>query len=181
VGGGSPGTFSYDAVGRRRTRTEGGVTTSYLYDLLDTVQEQVGGSASANYLLGLGIDERFTRTDGSGGAHYLTDALGSTIALADGTGTVQTAYTYEPYGMTTQTGAASANPARYTGREEDGTGLYAYRARYYSPRLQRFLNEDPLGFGGNDHNLYRYVQSNPTTCWFCLHTATSRSARAQVS
>jgi RHS repeat-associated protein len=29
-------------------------------------------------------------------------------------------------------------------RENDGTGLYYYRARYYSPELQRFISQDPI-------------------------------------
>jgi RHS repeat-associated protein len=74
---------------------------------------------------------------------------------------VQTAYTYEPYGATTQTGAASANPARFTGREEDASGLYHYRARYYDPRLQRFMNEDPIGLAGG-LNLHNFVNNQPT-------------------
>jgi len=43
----------------------------------------------------------------------------------------------------------------------DGTGLYYYRARYYSPTLQRFLGEDPLGFYAGNFNLYNYVFNNP--------------------
>jgi hypothetical protein len=35
----------------------------------------------------------FTRTDSTGTSNFLSDALGSTIALADSTGTVQTQYT----------------------------------------------------------------------------------------
>jgi RHS repeat-associated protein len=139
----------------------GGVTTNYLYDGVDVVQEQIGGSPSANYLLGLGIDERFTRTDGTGTVAYLTDALGSTVALTDGAGAVATAYTYEPYGSTTQGGVGSANPARYTGREEDGTGLYYYRARYYNPRQQHFESEDPLGNVAG-WNRFAYVHDAPT-------------------
>jgi RHS repeat-associated protein len=27
-------------------------------------------------------------------------------------------------------------------------GLYYYRARYYDPRVARFLSEDPIGFAG---------------------------------
>src|SRR5262249_49412040 len=119
LGGPNPGSFSYDATGRRATRAVGGVTTSYVYDTLDVVQEQVGGSPSASYLLGLGIDERFYRSDSTGTEYYLADALGSTIALADGSGVVQTSYSYEPYGATTQSGVGSANPARFTGRVED--------------------------------------------------------------
>jgi RHS repeat-associated protein len=91
----------------------------------------------------------------------LPDALGSSVALTDSTGTLQTQYTYEPFGNTTVAGATSTNPLQYTGRENDGTGLYYYRARYYSPRLQRFISEDPIGFGGGDVNLYAYVGNDP--------------------
>ena len=38
----------------------------------------------------------------------------------------------------------SSNAFQYTGREHDGTGLYYYRARYYDPKLHRFLSEDPI-------------------------------------
>ncbi|WP_287130278.1 RHS repeat-associated core domain-containing protein [Candidatus Cyanaurora vandensis] len=57
--------------------------------------------------------------------------------------------------------AASTNNLTFTGREDDGTGVLYYRARYYSPRLQRFISEDPLGFGGGDSNLYRYAGNSP--------------------
>ena len=48
----------------------------------------------------------------------------------------------------------------YTGREDDGTGLKYYRARYYHPTLSRFLREDPLRWKGGV-NLYAYVNANP--------------------
>ena len=35
----------------------------------------------------------------------------------------------------------------------DGNGLYFYRARYYSPGLQFFIESDQRGFGGGDANL----------------------------
>lgn len=92
----------------------------------------------------------------------LPDALGSTVALGDGTGTLQTQYTYEPFGSVSQTGAASTSSFKYTGREDDGTGLYYYRARYYQPRLQRFIREDPIGLRGGAH-LYAYVYNDPLT------------------
>jgi RHS repeat-associated protein len=57
---------------------------------------------------------------------------------------VATEYTYEPFGATTAAGASSANAFQYTGRENDATGLYYYRARYYHPGLQRFISEDPI-------------------------------------
>ncbi|MGH7798559.1 MAG: RHS repeat-associated core domain-containing protein [Candidatus Binatia bacterium] len=65
------------------------------------------------------------------------------MALTDPAGAVQTEYTYEPFGKTAATGVSSSNPFQYTGRENDGTGLYYHRMRYYSPQLQRFVSEDP--------------------------------------
>ena len=81
--------------------------------------------------------------------------------MGDGTGTLQTQYTYEPFGYATQTGQANTNSYKYTGREDDSSGLDYYRARYYHPRLQRFVAEDPLNFAGGDMNLYAYVNGNP--------------------
>ena len=68
------------------------------------MQELSSGTPTANLLTGLGIDEFFTRTDSAGVRNYLTDALGSSVALADGSGTIQTEYTYEPFGATTTLG-----------------------------------------------------------------------------
>jgi RHS repeat-associated protein len=160
--GGVAGVFQYDAMGRRRAKTVAGTTTRFLYDGLSIVQEQnAGGVALANVLGGLRLDETIMRSDG-GGAVVLADVLGSTLGLADATGTLSTQYTYAPFGATTTTGAASANAAQFTGRENDGTGLYYYRARYYAPDLGRFISEDPLEFGGGDENLYAYVGNRPT-------------------
>jgi RHS repeat-associated protein len=154
-------TFTYDSFGRRTGRMVNGTVINYVYDGLNPVQEKNGATVTANLLTGLGIDEFFTRTDGVGVRSLLPDALGSTVALGDGTGTLQTQYTYEPFGVTTQTGAASTNSYKYTGREDDSTGLLYYRARYYQPRLQRFIAEDPIGFRGRDLNLYAYVFNKP--------------------
>ena len=154
--------FTYDSFGRRTGKTINGTTTNFVYDGLNPVQETNGSTVTANLLTGLGIDEFFTRTDGVGVRAVLSDALGSTVALGDGTGTIQTQYTYEPFGVTTQTGAASTNSYKYTGREDDGSGLYYYRARYYQPQFQRFISEDPIGFQAGDMNLFVYVYNAPT-------------------
>jgi RHS repeat-associated protein len=111
-------------------------------------------------LTGLNMDEFFQRTDSNGAQDFLTDAVGSTLAFADAGGTIDTTYTYEPFGSTTISGA-STNPYQFTGRENDGTGLYFYRARYYSPLFQRFISQDPIGFGGAAINLYGYVTEDP--------------------
>jgi YD repeat-containing protein len=115
-------TLTYDSFGRRTGKTINATTTNFVYDGLNPVQEKSGATVTANLLTGLGIDEFITRTDGVGVRSLLPDALGSTVALGDNTGTLQTQYTYEPFGVTTQTGLASTSSYKYTGREDDGTG-----------------------------------------------------------
>ena len=109
---------------------------------------------------GLSIDSFIARTDGTTETHTLTEHLGSAIALTDATGAIITKYTYEPYGATASTGTTSGNPHQYTGRENDGTGLYYYRARYFKPQLGRFISEDPFGLDGG-MNQFAYVSGNP--------------------
>ena len=126
------------------------------------MQELNGATPIVNLLTSLGIDETLLRTDATGARSFLADGLGSTLALTDAAGLVQSEYTYEPFGKTTASGVTSTSAFKYTGREDDGTGLYYYRARYYHPSLQRFVSQDPIGFGGGDPNLYAYVGNGPS-------------------
>lgn len=158
-GPGVTATFTYDALNRRTSKTVNGVSSQYLHDGADVVQEMSGGAVSATYLRGLNVDEPFVRQS-SGAEYYHTDALGSVLALSNSSGVPVTSYAYEPFGKNSVSGA-SANPFQFTGRENDGTGLYYYRARYYNPQLGRFLNEDPHRFGGGDVNLFAYANNNP--------------------
>ncbi|WP_141997751.1 DNRLRE domain-containing protein [Amycolatopsis cihanbeyliensis] len=160
TGQGTEASFSYAADGRRQGRTVNGVTTNYLYDGVNPVQEKVDGAVTAT-TLSAGVDRFLLRESGGDTRRYLTDGLGSTLGLVDGTGS-GASYTYEPFGRTYGEGDDGGNPYRYAGREDDGTGLYYNRARYYSPVLQRFLSEDPIGFDGGI-NLYAYAANQPTT------------------
>ncbi|HST47712.1 RHS repeat-associated core domain-containing protein [Jatrophihabitans sp.] len=162
IAGGVTASFSYDPSGRRLTRTVNGNTTGYVYDGPNLVQETDGSAPSANLLTGFGIDQTFVRSDGTGVRDLLTDALGSTIALTDGLGAVATSYTYDPYGVVSSTGTADVNDQKFTGRQDDGTGLDYYRARYYSPAVQRFISQDPAGAAGSGNNLYAYAADSPT-------------------
>lgn len=161
ISGGANASFGYDPFGRRIAKTVSGTTTQFLYDGLGIVQELSGSTPTANLLTG-GTDEIFTRSDSST-VSYLTDALGSILALTDNSGSLTSQYNFEPFGNTSMTGSPSGNSSQFAGRENDGTGLYFYRARYYSPSMQRFISQDPIGFGGGDPNLYAYVFNSPVT------------------
>jgi len=159
--GGVTASFKYDGLGRRNERVVAGVTTRYLFDGFNPVQELSTTTPTANLLGGLQPDERFLRTDAAGARSFLTDLLGNTVALADSAGALQTQYTYEPFGKSSFAGPSSSSSYQFTGRDNDGTGLFYYRARYYSPLLQRFVSEDPLRYSGPDMNLYEYVANDP--------------------
>jgi len=68
----------------------------------------------------------------------------------------------DAFGRTAVDGAARASAFQYTGRENDETGLYYYRTRYDSPRLHRFISEDPIWWRSGDVNAYAYVGNSPT-------------------
>ena len=159
VSGGTSATFSYDALDRRIAKTINGATSTFQYDGADLVTE--AGASNASYLSTLNIDEPLVRQTSTGNEFYLANDLGSTVALSNDAGAVTTYYTYSPFGTTTVTGP-STNPFQFTGRENDGNGLYYYRARYYSPSHSRFLSEDPLEFDAGDANLCAHVFNNPT-------------------
>ncbi|HXA47237.1 MAG TPA: RHS repeat-associated core domain-containing protein, partial [Burkholderiaceae bacterium] len=152
---GGSATFGYDALGRRVSAAVNGITTPYLYD------GQNPAMISSNQMLaGTGLDEIYAQINSTGTTSYLRDGLNGTVALTNSSAAMTANYSYSPYGDTVGSGTA-ATPLQYTGRENDGaTGLYYYRARYYSPQLGRFISEDPIGLGGGT-NYYAYVGGNP--------------------
>jgi len=151
--------FGYDALNRRTERTVNGVTTEYVYDGWDILRESTAG-VTTDYTRTLNIDEPLAleRSDGTI-RYYKADALGSIIALTDENGVVTTSYAYDAFGNVTVSGN-DFNAFQYTGRENDETGLYYYRARYYSPGLRRFISQDPIRLAGGI-NFFAYVRNNP--------------------
>jgi len=152
--------FKYDPLGRRIEKSVNGQTIGYVYDGAQAIGEVAGGTINATILSGLAIDEVIARYTVTGSRTYLTDALGSVLALAKDDQAIQAFYAYTPYGETTVLGTDEGNPIQYTARENDQTGLYYYRARYYDPVLKRFIAEDPIGLAAGP-NVYSYVGGNP--------------------
>jgi len=161
-GGSTQLSFSYDALGRRISKTVQGIATQFLYDGNNAAQETQGSTVNP-VLVGLGVDERFARNDVNGRTYFLTDQINSTIALTGPSGAIKQKYSYDPYGNVTasDTTTGFTNPYQYTGREADTEELYYYRARYYSPMMGGFISEDPIGFAGGQPSFYAYVGGNP--------------------
>ncbi len=169
ITGGTKASFGYSPFGQRTTRTLNGTTTELLYDGPNVVQEIQSGKVTANMLTGVLPSKVFARTTSKATENLLTDQLGSTIALANSSGSVETTYTYDPFGTTTKEGTASENTMQYAGQENDGDGLYYDRARYYSPAAARFISQDPLG-QAEGSNLYKYTGDDPVNATDLLGT-----------
>ncbi len=74
------------------------------------------------------------------------DHLGSSAIITDETGQVAGIIDYFPHGETRFEISAENEPGtnyKYTGKEQDETGLYYYGARYYDTKIGRFISVDP--------------------------------------
>jgi RHS repeat-associated protein len=178
--------YTYDAFDRQisETVTSSGVTTTakFVYDGQNIVATLDGTNALTNrYLDGPAVDqvfadEQFAPTTAgemptSAGTVIwpLVDNLGTDRDLveynaATGVTSVVDHLTYNSFGAVT----SESNPAisylfGYTGFVRDlATGLDHSQTRYYDPVDGIWTQEDPLGFGGGDANLNRYVENNST-------------------
>ncbi|MGW7199040.1 RHS repeat-associated core domain-containing protein [Streptomyces chryseus] len=155
--------------------TVGGKTYAGQYGSTDQSERiKLGDTFFHNGPLGLsakstgGVDMGFNRepggtlnsmTTGGKSYYYLTDALGSVIALTDDTGTKVNSYSYSPRGVTrAATSETVPQPHRFTGGYQDPTGLYHFEARYYDPNIGRFNSPDP---SGQEKNPYLYAEGDP--------------------
>ena len=93
-----------------------------------------------------------------------TDHLGSPIMGRSMDGETLWERHYEPYGSQDQAPGDPAS-AGYTGHlEERDSGLVYAGARWYDPRIGRFMSPDPVGFSVSNpvsFNRYAYANNNP--------------------
>ena len=150
---------TYDVQGRRVSRRVNGTVTTYVYDGIQVVGEISGGNRTT-VLTGFGVDELIAHYSTSRNRTAMTDALGSVVSHLRGDASIETTAAYSVYGESAKSGTAPLGSSGYAGREDDGTGLAFYRARFYDPTLKRFVSEDPIRLDGGI-NAYMYVGGDP--------------------
>ncbi|PZT52081.1 RHS repeat domain-containing protein [Paenibacillus silvae] len=164
--------YRYNPQGERIELAQRGQVTRYVIDeaseLSRVLMELDGeGNVKARYVYGLGL---IGREDADGtylSYHY--DLRGSTTLLTDEQSRVTDRYTYGLYGELEQHEGITSQPFAYNGRDgvmTDANGLYYMRARYYDPKLKRFLNRDVIRGDiqdGQTFNRYAYVNGNPVS------------------
>ena len=153
--------YLYDDQNRRIKKTENNETTFYINNGLQILAEYDGeDNHLADYIYGVdGIVAKFDPDEGM--YFYCKDHLGSTRCLANkNTYTIQE-NNYYPFGESLQeTGVETSY--KFTGKELDsGTGLYYFGARYYDPRIGRWLVPDPLAGKYPGLSPYNYAANNP--------------------
>lgn len=161
VSGGVTASYTYDPYQRQSQKTVSGVKTQFIYDGLNLIATYDGsGNLQNRYVHGPGMDEPAIQVTAGGVLSYFhMDFQNSVVGITNNSGSLSNTFAYGPFGEST---ALSGTLFGYTGQRYDAeTGLYYYKARYYSPILGRFLQTDPIGYAGGDFNLYAYVNNDP--------------------
>ena len=172
-------TFVYDPDGRRVEKESTSENTRFVWDgeQLAVHGERLDGQRTAGAIhaepcsgsgrrggfgnLVSGIPVHGTSTS----YQHAFDALGSTGALLDSSGSAVDRWQYSAFGL--QQSAPEDPPTRMSYSGQKGyqfdleLDLYYCRNRYYDPALGRWLNKDPAQ--ADELNNYRYVGNNPVT------------------
>ncbi len=162
--------FTYDAFGRRTTKTFDGRITEYVWDGDDLVHERVkdaAGQVVSPLTTWVFEPDTFTplaKIEGRKRFGIVSDHLGSPTMLATEAGEIAWRAQLDVYGVPREESVAgeerTQNPWRFPGQYEDPeTGLYYNRFRYYDPELGRYLSEDPIGLRGGQA-LFGYVTNS---------------------
>jgi RHS repeat-associated protein len=174
-------TFTYDYAGRRIRKLVTGMgakEVKYLWSGWKLAAELAADGSTVNRTFVWGPDfsdgrgqaggagSLLAQIDSSGIAYAVPDALGNIVGYADGNGAIVAAREFTPFGRVIAATSSSPDyPIGYSGQYTDEeTGLVYYGLRYYSPRLGRFVNRDPIEEAGGN-NLYAFVGNSPVNGW----------------
>ncbi|MBS1992675.1 MAG: RHS repeat-associated core domain-containing protein [Cyanobacteria bacterium SZAS LIN-3] len=174
--------YTYDPYHRQLQKavtTSGTNRTNYVYSGWQRIADYDNdGNLVNRYIYGATLEEALIKVSASGTVTYLHgDHLGSIVATSDSGGIP----TKNVFGLFGETSSLASDAIGFTGQRFDAeTGLYYYKRRYYSPKLGRFLQPDPIGYdlktsencgcdctggcGGAEIstlNLYTYVLNDP--------------------
>jgi len=177
-GGSAVGSYAYDGLNRRTTRTTGGVTLhSYYSDAWRPLEERRDSQTTAamQYYWGARHRDDLVRRDRatvSGGSlnetRYVLMDYFSPAAITDGSGNVTERYAFSAFGVrrilnpdfSPRTTSECNWEFAFQGQFLDSeSGFLDYGYRYYSPYLGRWMCKDPIGEEGG-LNLYAFAENN---------------------
>jgi RHS repeat-associated protein len=158
-------TFGYDALGRRVYKEAKHTRTCWLWDGNTPLHEWTETEKQPQIDLVTWVFEeggfvpaaRLTETSNQS---IVTDYLGTPVQMYDAKGEKTWEAELDIYGrVRTFVGRSLSDcPFRYQGQYEDEeTGLYYNRFRYYDPSIGSYISQDPIGLAGGNPTLYGYV------------------------
>ena len=176
-------TFRYDALGRRIEKVFDGRVYRYLWDgdvILhewdyaeadrpNTIVTEVGEvtldrpEPVENLITWVYDSDSYVPTAKIvGDRHYsiISDYIGRPVQAYDDNGNIVWQADYDIYGnIRNLHGSRKFIPFRQLGQyEDDETGLYYNRFRYYDPRIGNYISQDPIRLAGGNPTLYGYVE-----------------------
>jgi RHS repeat-associated protein len=163
--------YSYDLENRLKTRrnTNGNILNIYFYDGRDIVMEKdTAGNINSLYVRGTGGEmlkekRRYTNTSGSFTTkyYYYPDRIGSVYMVTDDHGMILEKENADAFGNSKTVGISKYGLT--SNMYDTDTGFYYFAARWYDPKIGRFLEMDPMLSEQGMMNMYEYCASNPAS------------------
>ena len=188
--------FEYDALGRRTAKIFDGNITRWIWDgntplhewkyskklrpktVVDELGEVTQDHAEpteniTSWLFDEGSFKPAAKITDDIKYSIVTDYLGTPVEMYDENGKQTWKAGYDIYGKIRKQyiGKAIDCPFRYQGQYEDEeTGLYYNRFRYYDNETGNYLSQDPIGLEGGNPTMYGYVKDTNTWIdFFAMH------------
>ena len=165
--------YSSDPFGRRISKTVDGIQTKFFFYGARVIEERNDSDiVQASYVDCARIDDKIMMERNGKHYFYLSNHIGSIVAVVDDTAGVVEIYRYKPFGQPSIVlSSGIGNPYLFTGREwNTESQTYHYRARQYDPFIGRFLNPNTRGFiDGEIAQCYGgplYYQQVPRPPWW---------------
>jgi RHS repeat-associated protein len=160
---GSSSSATYRADGLRASKTTSSGTTYFLYDGSEPVVE-MNSSGTVTALNVFAPDGLVARQTSSSTSEYVFDQQGNVADTTNTSGVIQTITQYDAWGNEQAISGTPSDPFGYNAQSgyylDRETGLYLCQHRFYDPANGRWLNRDPIGYGGGT-NLYGYTADGP--------------------
>jgi RHS repeat-associated protein len=149
--------FSYDALGRRVAKRQEGREVRWLWDGDVPLHEFRSGEEPITWTFDPDDFTLLAKTQGEHRYAVVSDLVGTPLALHDESGHLAWRGELDVTGRARIEAAATSCPWRWPGQYEDEeTGLYYNRFRYYDPAAGLYISQDPQGITGG-LNLYAYT------------------------
>ncbi|MCG8857627.1 type IV secretion protein Rhs, partial [Tenacibaculum finnmarkense] len=184
--------FTYDALGRRLTKTFKNTTTKWLWDgntpLHEWKENQNGDILSKSSVNDDGIitwvfeENSFIPTaklKNNKTFSILADHLGTPTSMYNEEGETTWVRSLDSNGKVRE-GDNSSCPFLFQGQYYDAEIELAYnRFRYYDPEDGRYISKDPIGLESGEYNFYAYVDD--PNFWNDIHGLTKQYSRKEIT